>query len=157
MNPTLTIIYYEDTRHHEAFKSLNERWITELFEVEKEDLEQLDHPVENILQPGGFILMAELDGKAVGSFAAIPCHIPKYEWELVKFAVNPSAQGHNIGSKLIEACLERLKTLNAKSIYIESNQRCEAAVHLYEKYGFMHIPNMPSEYDRADVFMEKVL
>lgn len=152
-NDDLQIVDYDDARHHEAFKQLNVRWISEMWEVEKEDLNEIDHPMENIISKGGFILMAELKGVPVGCFAMMPCDNPKYDWELVKYAVDPSAQGHGVGHRLMEACLERARQMGIYTLFLESNKKCEAAVHLYEKYGFKHLKVENSPFARCDVQM----
>lgn len=54
-------------QHAEAFKSLNEAWITKYFELEEEDIRTLSAP-EKIIQDGGFIFVAILgkEQRAVG-------------------------------------------------------------------------------------------
>lgn len=149
------IVNYDDNRHHKAFKELNERWIRDIFKVvEDADVYELDHPVEHIIDRGGFIFMAELDGNPVGSFAMMKSENPKYDYELVKFAVDPVAQGHRIGSLLLEHCIGKAKALGAKRLFLESNHKNAAAVHLYEKYGFHKIPVSHSDYARCDIQME---
>lgn len=149
------IVDYDDNRHHKAFKELNERWIRDIFHlVEDTDRYELDHPVEHIIDKGGFIFMAELDGKPVGSFAMMKSENPKYDYELVKFAVDPSAQGHRIGSRLLQHCIDKAKSLGAKHLFLESNHNNAAAVHLYEKFGFHKIPVQHSDYARCDIQME---
>jgi DNA-binding MarR family transcriptional regulator/predicted GNAT family acetyltransferase len=151
------IVDYDDARHHDAFRQLNERWIKELFKIEEEDVYEMDHPMENIINKGGFIYMAEYKGKPVGCFGVMPCERPEYEWEFVKFAVDPNIQGKGIGKRLIEACLERVQSLGAHKIFLETNTKCTAAVHLYEKYGFRHIKVTYTNYERANVHMVKDL
>ncbi|MGI6222636.1 MAG: bifunctional helix-turn-helix transcriptional regulator/GNAT family N-acetyltransferase [Prevotella sp.] len=153
----LQIVDYDDTKHHEAFLKLNERWIRDLFHMEQEDLDQLNHPMENIINKGGFIFIAEYKGEPVGTFAVMPCELPGYDWEFVKFAVNPDIRGKGIGKRLIKACLEKVQSLGGNRLYLETNKRCEAAIHLYQKYGFKFLTNQPTNYERADVFMEKTL
>lgn len=42
----VNITAYDDRRHHEAFKTLNERWIRDIFGVVEDiDHYELDHPV----------------------------------------------------------------------------------------------------------------
>lgn len=152
-NDDVKIVNYDDTRHHEAFKRLNEHWIRSMFNIEKEDLEELDHPMENIIRTGGFIVMAECKGTPVGCFAMMRSGNPDYDWELVKYAVDPSVQGHGVGHRLMEACLERARERGIYTLFLESNKKCEAAVHLYERYGFKHLPVAQSNYARCDVQM----
>lgn len=148
------IVNYDDAKHHEAFKVLNERWIRELFVIEEADIYEIDHPLENIIEKGGVIFMAELGGVAVGSFAMMRSKNPKYDYELVKFAVNPDIQGHGIGRRLMEACLNEARRTGGRRLFLESNRKCAAAVHLYEKYGFRHLKVEHSDYARCDVQME---
>ena len=96
--------------------------------------------------------MAELGDAIVGSFGMLKSPLfPKYDLDLVKFAVDPSIQGKGIGRLLIEACLAKAKDMGAKKLFIESNRRCGAAVHLYKKHGFVEIPLEKSEYARCDI------
>lgn len=148
------IVNYDDKRHHNAFKELNERWIRDLFVVEDADLYEIDHPVENIINKGGYIFMAEYEGKPVGSFAMMKSSNQKYDYELVKFAVDPNIQGKGIGKKLITHCIEKARELGAHHLFLESNRRCEAAVHLYRKHDFREIPIEHTDYARCDIQME---
>lgn len=152
----VAIVDYDDGRHREAFKTLNERWISELFAIEPADVYELGHPVENIVDKGGFIFMAELDGKPVGSFALMRSVRPGYDFELVKFAVDPGAQGRGVGRLLMERCMEKAREVGARRLLIETNRQCEAAIHLYAQYGFEEIPVSHTEFARADVHMELV-
>ena len=152
------IVPFDDAQHHKAFRELNEEWIRDLFGVvEEADYYEFDHPVENIIQQGGYISIALLRGEPVGTFAMMRCKNPKYDYELVKFAVSPKAQGHGIGRRLIEACIAQARRTGGFRLFLESNYKCAAAVHLYEKYGFRHLTVEHSDYARCDVQMEMEL
>ncbi|MBQ7422496.1 MAG: GNAT family N-acetyltransferase [Prevotella sp.] len=164
----IQIVDFDDTCHHDAFRRLNERWIRDLFGVvEEADYYEFDHPMENIIDKGGYIFIATYRGEPVGTFAMMKSknclpsaenhYRPPYDFELVKFAVDPGVQGHRIGSRLIEACLQKARYLGAYRLFLESNRRCAAAVHLYEKYGFRHLKVEHSDYVRCDVQMELML
>ncbi|MBP3228909.1 MAG: GNAT family N-acetyltransferase [Bacteroidaceae bacterium] len=149
------IVPFDDAQHHAAFRALNEEWIRDLFGVvEEADYYEFDHPVENILEKGGYIFIALLRGEPVGTFAMMRCANPKYDYELVKFAVSPRAQGHGIGRRLIEACIAQARRTGGYRLFLESNYKCAAAVHLYERYGFRHLKGENSPYARCDVQME---
>ena len=107
-----------------------------------------------IVQKGGFIFMAEMDGVAVGSFAMMKCANTKYDFELVKFAVNHDFGGLGIGKKLMNAVLDKAREMQAKKLFLESNTKCEAAVHLYRKVGFTELPEINSSYERCNIQME---
>lgn len=152
------IVPFDDALHHEAFKTLNEQWIKDLFGVvEEADYYEFDHPVENIIDKGGYIFVALLDDEPVGTFAMMRCKNPKYDYELVKFAVSPKAQGHGIGRRLMDACIAQARRTGGFRLFLESNRKCAAAVHLYEKYGFRHLKVEHSDYARCNVQMEMEL
>ncbi|MBC7866932.1 MAG: GNAT family N-acetyltransferase, partial [Gloeobacteraceae cyanobacterium ES-bin-316] len=78
-------------------------------------------------------------------------------YELVKMGVIDSYQGKGISKMLIETCLQQAESLGAKRIYLQSNSQLKAAIALYEKYGFQHIPVRDTHYVTADVMMELIL
>ena len=54
-----------------AFESLNREWIEEYFVMEEEDLKTLQNPESYIMEKGGEIFFAVLDGDVVGTSAMI--------------------------------------------------------------------------------------
>lgn len=136
-----------------AFRHLNTEWITRYFTLEAADRKALDHPEASILQPGGCILMAEMQGLAVGTCALL--HMADGGYELAKMAVSPAAQGQQIGYLLGQAAVQRARDLGGRRVYLESNTKLEAALGLYRKLGFAPVPQpTPSPYARANVYME---
>jgi hypothetical protein len=51
-------------QYKEAFKALNEEWIKAFFIMEASDYKLLDNPEEYILNKGGHIIFALLNGEA---------------------------------------------------------------------------------------------
>jgi ribosomal protein S18 acetylase RimI-like enzyme len=138
------------------FRQLNEEWISHYFTLEPADLKALDHPEEYILEPGGYILLAETGGQTVGACALIKMADGGYE--LAKMAVSPAAQGQGIGLLLGQAAIERVRELGGRRVYLESNSKLAPALHLYRKLGFRDVAQRnPSPYARADVQMELLL
>lgn len=134
------------------FKAINEEWISKYFVMESTDYKSLDHPQEYILDKGGHIFMALLNGEAVGACALIKMSDVRYE--LAKMGVRPQAQGHGIGWKLGQASLTRAKELGAASVYLESNTVLAPAINLYRKLGFKEIFDEPTPYARCNIQME---
>ena len=135
------------------FQSLNVEWLEKYYRVEAVDEAILGNPEDKILAPGGAILFARLAGEIVGTVAL------KYDgdgvYELTKMAVTESAQGQGIGRKLLEACVDRYRSLGGRLLYLESQRRLLPALRLYETAGFRHMPRRhPSQYERSDVYME---
>ncbi|MEU6579685.1 GNAT family N-acetyltransferase [Nocardia sp. NPDC046763] len=136
-----------------AFKDLNLEWIETIFSVEPADLATLDNP-QAIVDYGGEVLIARLDGEAVGCVALVQEEPGVFE--LSKMAVSPRFRGRGIGRVVLATAIERVRDLGATEFFLASNARLASAVHLYEAMGFVHVPPSelpPSPYDRADVFM----
>lgn len=151
---TIEIIEYED--HHQAiFKALNVVWLEQYNLLESHDLEILNDPEKYILNTGGVIYLARQGNEIVGSAALMQEEAGVYE--LVKMAVAPSHQKMGISRLLIERCLRAAHTRKAKRIVLFSNHQLKAALALYEKYGFQHVPVLDSPFITADVKMELIL
>jgi len=138
--------------HADAFKTLNEEWISKYYKMEEEDHKILDHPFENIIEPGGHIFMAEYQGELVGTCGLMKMRDDGYE--MVKMAVAPAARGKHIGWLLGKAVVEKAKALDAPRVYLESNTQQSAAINLYYKLGFKRIVGPPSPYARCNIQME---
>jgi ribosomal protein S18 acetylase RimI-like enzyme len=137
-----------------AFLRLNEAWISRDFVLEEEDRQILSDPRTHILDAGGAICIAELNGEPVGCCALMV--LAPGDLELAKMTVGESARGMGIGRRLLEFAIGEARRMEAHRIYLESNTKAEAAVRLYERMGFRHLaaPLHPSKYERANVFME---
>jgi putative acetyltransferase len=140
-----------------AFFRLNEDWITKFFELEPADREIISDPKARILDRGGQVCIAEREGEAIGCCALIV--IAPGQFELAKMTVAESERGSGIGRRLLEFTIEEARRMGAHRLYLESNTKVAAAIHLYEELGFRHLsgPDHPSQYRRANVFMELML
>ena len=151
----LTLRPMQSQADADAFRTLNEEWISKWFRIEEKDAATLGDPQGKIIALGGQVYVAADGDTVVGTVALI-----RYEqgiYELSKMAVAPETRGQGIGRKLIAYVLEQARTLGAHTVFLGSSKRLENAVHLYESMGFRHV--LPSElpemkYDRADVFMK---
>ncbi|MCJ1713225.1 GNAT family N-acetyltransferase [Curtobacterium sp. VKM Ac-2922] len=138
----------------EAFRTLNEAWITRFFTLEDEDVAILGDPVGRIIEPGGAVFVARLGDAVVGCVGIAPEGDGVFE--LVKMAVAADHQGHGTGCRLIQAALDRARELGARRVTLETNATLASAVHLYETSGFRHLApeeRHASPYVRADVAM----
>ncbi len=148
----VTIVSY-GSEYRQAFRDLNKQWIETYFEMEEKDLQVLNNPEEYIIKHGGEILVALLEGKAVGVCALVKAEVPDYEYEMAKMAVDPVAQGRNIGWLLGQALIQRAKVLGARKLFLESNTILKPAIGLYQKLGFKKIAGYKSPYKRANIQM----
>ncbi|WP_417359982.1 bifunctional helix-turn-helix transcriptional regulator/GNAT family N-acetyltransferase [Galbibacter sp.] len=150
------IVEYQEN-HKSIFKSLNEEWVSTYFEMEATDYKLLDYPKENIIDKGGKILVALYKDEPLGVCALAKMDDSQYDYEMIKMAVSPKAQGKNIGYLLGLEAIRVAKELGASKLYLESNRVLKPAVNLYHKLGFADISGRPSPYKRADIQMELTL
>jgi GNAT superfamily N-acetyltransferase/DNA-binding MarR family transcriptional regulator len=148
---TVQIVDYK-ARYRCDFARLNREWIEQYFRLEQADRQMLDNPEGRVLKPGGFIVMALREGRAVGTCAMLKR--PDDSYELAKMAVTPAEYGKGIGELLARAALARARQRGAQRVYLESNSRLEPAIYLYRKLGFREFSGGPSPYARCDVQME---
>ena len=142
----------------EAFRRLNEEWITQYFRLEPKDVAVLGDPQRNILEPGGRILFATVDGECVACCALLAMGTGEYE--VGKMAVTPRCQGQGIGRMVLLAAVETGRRAGARRLWLETNRVLGPAIALYESAGFQHVPaerRAASPYARSDVQMEMVL
>ena len=59
--------------------------------------------------------------------------------ELQKMYFSPKFRGLGAGKRLFQKCLDEAKGLGYKKVYIETIKELEAAVHIYESFGFTHL------------------
>ena len=139
----------------ESIKTLNYEWLEKYFQLEEGDVISLSNPQEQIIDKGGFIFYAKLNGDIVGTASLLK----KSEtiFELGKMAVSGKAQGFGIGTLLLDHCLNFAREKGIQKIILYSNTMLETAINLYRKYGFTEIELESGLYERADIKMEKVI
>jgi len=137
----------------DAFRALNEAWITRLFRLEPKDVEVLGDPAGKIIAPGGRIVFVLEEGEAVGCCALMAMQDGGFE--VAKMAVAEAYKGRGLGRVLMAACVERARAAGAPRLYLETNSALAPALGLYRSFGFKDArPAAPSPYARADVAME---
>jgi len=139
--------------YQQAFRQLNEAWITKWFKMEEADYRALDDPQGYILNKGGHILVALYNNEPAGVCALIKMNDPQYDYELAKMAVSPAMQGKNIGFLLGRAVIEKAIALGARNVYLESNTILTPAIHLYHKLGFTKVVGHTTPYERCNIQM----
>lgn len=141
-------------KYASSFKDLNEAWIKRYFEIEEEDVKALSNPGK-IIDDGGFIFVALLEGKEVGVCALRK--VDQETFEFSKMAVAEEFQGKGIGKSLGEAAIQKAQHAGAKRVYLEGNTTLEASIYLYRKLGFKEFEWEHSSYRRVNIMMEKIL
>ena len=141
----------------EDFKRINEDWISDNFWLEESDIQVLSDPQKYILDKGGNVFIALLNGKPVGTCAlqvhdALTC-------ELAKMAVDNHAQGSGIGFLLGTTLIDKARERGFNRIVLEGNTKMKASILLYRKLGFIEIPfteveQTAASHKRCNIVME---
>ena len=143
-----------------TFAEITRLWVEEMFTLEPEDRAVVEDPKRHILDRGGEIWFVEAEGLGVvGTCALMPSEGKSFE--LTKMGVYAEARGRKAGAFLLRAMLERARTLHNRgrmdALFLLTNARCGAAIHLYEKHGFVHDDavreRFGARYERCDVAM----
>ena len=141
-----------DPAHANAFERLNLEWLEKYFRVEDIDRAILSNPDAEVIDHGGHILFAELDGELVGTVALK--HHGDGGYELTKMAVTASRQGFGYGRDLLLAAIARFDAISGKNLFLETHSSLQTAIKLYESAGFRHASHpTASDYERSDTYM----
>jgi DNA-binding MarR family transcriptional regulator/GNAT superfamily N-acetyltransferase len=137
------------------FRTLNEDWINEYFEMEDADRKTLDDPGGSIIDTGGEIVFARdvSTGEVLGTCAIVRCDDALCE--LAKMAVAKPARGRGIGKLVGKEAIRVAQEMGFMKMYLETNTRLVPALGLYRELGFKR-RDFPynSDYSRADVYMD---
>ena len=146
------IILENKEEYLKDFIRLNEEWISKYFKIESADKELSKNP-KKIMDDGGYVFCLMIDQKVIGVCALFNEGGGIYE--LARMAVSQEHQGKKYGDHLIKNCLNKLKELNARKVYLVSNTKLNAAISLYKKYGFITIfEGQHPLYARGNIVME---
>ena len=140
-----------------AFYAINAAWISQMFTLEENDIRLLENPRDLIVDKGGAVLFAQTPDLGVVGTCAI-MRMKDGWFELTKMGVLEAARGRKVGEFLLAAALKRAKAMGvADRLYLLTNRKCAAAIHLYEKLGFQHDAEIMAlfggRYERCDVAM----
>ncbi|MEP4890946.1 MAG: GNAT family N-acetyltransferase [Aliiglaciecola sp.] len=141
------------------FEQINSQWINSMFVLEDVDKQVLGSPKENIIDKGGKIYFAKHSQLGVVGACAL---LNKGEgaFELTKMGVLENARGLKVGEKLLQHVIAQAQFLPLDCLFLLTNGKCEAAIHLYEKNGFQHdreiMEKYGKSYQRCDVAMRWV-
>jgi putative acetyltransferase len=150
----MEIVEFEPS-HAEAFRVLNEAWISKYFALEAKDREVLGDPQTKIVGAGGRIFIAFKDGDAVGCVALIRMEDGGYE--VAKMTVLETLRGSGLGRMLMQRCIDAGAEMGAPRLYLETNSSLAPALGLYRAMGFTDTGPPPrNDYVRGDTWMERV-
>lgn len=147
---SVEIIPFED-KYADHFRDLNIEWLKKYFYVEEHDTEVLNNAKTYIIDNGGYIFFAIVDGNVAGTVALMN---ELEGFELSKMAVSPNFQGLKIGQQLMQHCIDFAKDKNWSQLLLYSNTILENAIYIYKKYGFEEVAlEKDSPYIRSNIKM----
>ncbi|MBD5544453.1 MAG: GNAT family N-acetyltransferase [Lachnospiraceae bacterium] len=151
----MKVIPYQE-KYKKNFIQFNTEWIEEHFgHLEKEDLNTFNH-IEESLHNGAMIYFAIENGNVLATCMAKPLGNDG-TWELCKLGSNKHLPHKGAGSAVFEASMKWAIQHKAKRLFILSNSKLKAALHIYEKYGFHKVELEDYEYVRGDIAFEYIV
>ena len=148
----INIIPFEE-KYANDFKQLNIEWVQEYFVIEAYGEYQLSHPMQEIIDKGGFIFLAMDNERIIGTVALMK--ETDGSFELTKMSVTKDSQGKGVSKLLMDVCVKSAKEKKWDRLFLYSNTLLVPAIQLYRRYGFMEIPaELNSHYTRTNIKME---
>lgn len=100
------------------------------------------------IQPGVELIVAESEGRIIGSVVLFPAKTDAYEGyveeldypEIRMLAVSPEARGKGAAAALISECIQRTKAKGFSAIGLHTGEFMKKAIALYERLGFERLP-----------------
>jgi putative acetyltransferase len=94
-------------------------------------------PIEELEKPGVTVFVARVDGRALGMAALV---VSPSGAELKRLFVDGAARGQGLAGGLLDAVEGHARDAGVAVIRLETGNRSDAAIALYERRGYAHIP-----------------
>lgn len=151
----MKIIEYQE-KYKADFIQFNTDWIVDNFGfLEEEDKDTFRH-IEESLKNGAMIYFA-IENEIVLAACMVKPLNNDGTWELCKLGSNKHFPHKGAGSAVFEAAMNWAIRHKAKRLFILSNSKLKAALHIYEKYGFHEVKLDDYEYVRGDIAFEYIV
>jgi ribosomal protein S18 acetylase RimI-like enzyme len=118
--------------------------------------EELESLPGSYAPPKGSLLLAEIDGKAVGCVAVRGLHATNF-CEMKRLYVRSTARGTGAGRALAEAAVAEGRRMHYDAMRLDTLSTMAAALSLYRGLGFKEIPAYYETPIVNTVFMHKDL
>ncbi len=149
----MKIIQFEE-RYREDFIRFNTEWIVSNFgfleQHDKETFEKIDEKIKS----GAMIFFAVEEDTETALAACMTEPMNESVWEICKLCSNKDIPHKGAGSAVFKAAMDWALEHGAEKLFILSNSRLQAALHIYRKYGFKEIKLDDYEYVRGDIAFE---
>jgi ribosomal protein S18 acetylase RimI-like enzyme len=153
----ITVLPYSPT-HASVFDRLNRAWIEEHFTIEPFDDLVLTQPEKMIIETGGEIWFAALNGEVIGACALLT--FAPGVFEFTKLGVDEKARGQGVARKLLLHCRDRARQKGAHTLKIFTSSKLIPANALYRSEGFLEVemtPEQKQRYIRGNVMYDLAL
>ena len=120
------------------FAELNAR-----FETGFDPAQSISADADELTPPAGALLIARLDGRAIGC-GALKFH-PDAPAELKRMWVAPEARGLGLGRRLLEELEKHARQAGATTVRLETNRSLKEAIQLYRSTGYREVAAFNSE------------
>lgn len=118
--------------------------------------EELHNPLKKYVQSGGCILLAFDGENAAGCIALMP--LPESgDCEMKRLYVRPAYRKSGLGKILVEKLLDFATQRGFKTMKLDTLQKLQPAIKLYERFGFTHTSAYYANPLTGVVYMEKDL
>jgi putative acetyltransferase len=102
---------------------------------------EVDHMSASYAQPRCAYYVIEEGGRVVGGAGIAPLAGADADTcELRKMYYLPEARGRGLGGRMLQLCLDRAKELGFRRCYLETLTGMDAAMRLYQRFGFRKLP-----------------
>jgi len=118
--------------------------------------EELKNPLKKYGPPSGDLMLAYWEDEVAGCIALTRMK-ENGACEMKRLYVKPSFRKNKIGKLLVEELLNSAKDRNYKIMRLDTFLKLQAAVHLYQQFGFKNISAYYNNPLPGVVYMEKQL
>lgn len=149
----MQVIEFEE-KYRRAFIDFNTDWIESYFDhLEAPDLELFQN-IDKEIAAGAMIFFAVEHSEPLATCMTRP--IGTDVWEICKLGSNAHLPHRGAGSAVFKAAMDWALSHGARRLFILTNSRLKAAMHIYEKFGFNEVKLDDYEYDRGDIAFEYI-
>jgi len=118
--------------------------------------EELKNPLKKYGPPSGDLVLAYWEDEIAGCIALTKMNEAE-ACEMKRLYVKPSFRKNKIGRLLVEDLLSSAKEKKYKKMRLDTFLKLQAAVHLYQQFGFENISPYYNNPLPGVVYMEKTL
>ncbi len=135
----LSVDNYSD-KNKGDFEKIWVEWLRNSMGIQPQqiDIDEVRNPFDSYIKTGGAAFYANKNNECIGVVAVKKLNETDYEF--CKLVVSEKARGLGLGKQLVQKCIDFVKELNGKNLYLQSFHKLEIAVNMYKHMGFNDAP-----------------